>query len=69
MIASKILGVLLNKTDMDQLARYSDFGGPEKFRNAYDKYYQSRMPDVGPPRRPPTSTAPAAATEARPVRS
>lgn len=69
LIASKILGVLLNKTDMDQLARYSDFGGPEKFRNAYDKYYQSRMPDVGPPRRPPTSTAPAAATEARPVRS
>ncbi len=38
-IAAKILGVLLNKTDMTQLAKYSDFGGQEKFRRHYDKYY------------------------------
>ncbi|HLP67881.1 MAG TPA: polysaccharide biosynthesis tyrosine autokinase, partial [Rhizobium sp.] len=38
-IAAKILGVLLNKTDMTQLAKYSDFGGQEKFRREYDKYY------------------------------
>jgi len=38
-IAAKVLGVLLNKTDMTQLAKYSDFGGQEKFRRNYDKYY------------------------------
>lgn len=41
LIASKILGVLLNKTDMTQLPRYSEFGGQEKFRSQYEGYYQS----------------------------
>jgi polysaccharide biosynthesis transport protein len=38
-ISNKIIGVLLNKTDMQALSRYSDFGGSEKFRNQYNKYY------------------------------
>ncbi|MBB4955119.1 succinoglycan biosynthesis transport protein ExoP [Agrobacterium vitis] len=38
-ITNKIIGVLLNKTDMQALSRYSDFGGSEKFRNQYNKYY------------------------------
>ncbi|QRM57341.1 polysaccharide biosynthesis tyrosine autokinase [Sinorhizobium sp. BG8] len=38
-ISSKILGVVLNKTDMTELARYGDFGGSEKYRNHFDKYY------------------------------
>lgn len=45
-IASKILGVLLNKTDMTELAKYAEFGGQEKFQRHYDKYYHtpSRVP-------------------------
>ncbi|MBP2549828.1 succinoglycan biosynthesis transport protein ExoP [Neorhizobium galegae] len=31
-IASKTAGVILNKTDMDELAKYSDAGAPERFR-------------------------------------
>lgn len=38
-INSKILGVVLNKTDMDELPSYSDQGGSEKFRKHYAKYY------------------------------
>ncbi|WP_027487685.1 polysaccharide biosynthesis tyrosine autokinase [Allorhizobium undicola] len=38
-ISNKVLGVLLNKTDMQMLTRYSDFGGSEKFRKQYNKYY------------------------------
>jgi polysaccharide biosynthesis transport protein len=38
-ISNKIVGVLLNKTDMQELGRYSDFGGSEKFRKQYNKYY------------------------------
>ncbi|MDQ0458372.1 succinoglycan biosynthesis transport protein ExoP [Rhizobium paknamense] len=38
-ISNKVLGVLLNKTDMQALTRYSDFGGSEKFRKQYSKYY------------------------------
>ena len=36
---AKILGVMLNKTDMDQLGKYSDFGAAEKYRKSYEKYY------------------------------
>lgn len=36
---AKILGVMLNKTDMDELAKYSDFGAAEKYRKSYEKYY------------------------------
>ncbi|MVA36261.1 polysaccharide biosynthesis tyrosine autokinase [Agrobacterium vitis] len=38
-ISNNVLGVLLNKTDMQTLTRYSDFGGSEKFRKQYNKYY------------------------------
>lgn len=38
-INTKILGVILNKTDMTELPKYSDYGGPEKFRKHYSKYY------------------------------
>jgi polysaccharide biosynthesis transport protein len=39
LISNKVVGVLLNKTDMQALSKYSDFGGSEKFRNQYNKYY------------------------------
>jgi succinoglycan biosynthesis transport protein ExoP len=38
-IDAKVLGVILNKTDMDELEKYSDFGGAEKYRHRYGKYY------------------------------
>ncbi|HEV7249485.1 MAG TPA: polysaccharide biosynthesis tyrosine autokinase [Shinella sp.] len=38
-IEAKVLGVVLNKTDMAVLPRYSDFGGAEKYRQLYDEYY------------------------------
>lgn len=38
-INSRILGVILNKTDMTELTRYSDFGGSERYRNKYVSYY------------------------------
>lgn len=36
---AKILGVMLNKTDMDELGKYSDFGAAEKYRKSYESYY------------------------------
>lgn len=36
---AKILGVVLNKTDMDELGKYSDFGAAEKYRKNYESYY------------------------------
>lgn len=36
---AKILGVMLNKTDMDELGKYSDFGAAEKYRRHYESYY------------------------------
>ena len=43
---SKVLGVLLNKTDMKKLARYADFGGSENYLDQYAAYYggQSQAP-------------------------
>ncbi|SOC35882.1 succinoglycan biosynthesis transport protein ExoP [Rhizobium subbaraonis] len=38
-INSKVLGVVLNKTDMEQLPAYGDSGGSEKFRKNYTRYY------------------------------
>lgn len=38
-IDAKVLGVILNKTDMKELDKYSDFDGAEKYRNRYGKYY------------------------------
>lgn len=45
-ISSKILGVILNKTDMTELARYGDFGGSETMRHNYAKYYVEQT-DIG----------------------
>ena len=42
-IEAKVLGVVLNKTDMAALPRYSDFGGAEKYRQLYDEYYTESM--------------------------
>ncbi|YCI05634.1 succinoglycan biosynthesis transport protein ExoP [Ensifer sp. D2-11] len=39
LINSKVLGVILNKTDMNELGKYSDFDGAEKYRHRYGKYY------------------------------
>lgn len=38
-IEAKTLGVVLNKTDMGTLPRYSDAGAAEKYRDLYDQYY------------------------------
>ncbi|HVK90042.1 MAG TPA: polysaccharide biosynthesis tyrosine autokinase [Mycoplana sp.] len=38
-INSKVLGVVLNKTDMEELPAFADQGGAEKFRKHYAKYY------------------------------
>ncbi len=38
-INAKILGVILNKTDMRELAKYSDYGAAEHYRHRFEKYY------------------------------
>jgi succinoglycan biosynthesis transport protein ExoP len=38
-VNSKILGVILNKTDMSELTRYSEFGATERYRQKYVSYY------------------------------
>jgi succinoglycan biosynthesis transport protein ExoP len=38
-IEAKVLGVVLNKTDMAALPRYSDFGAAEKYRHQFGSYY------------------------------
>ena len=43
-INSRILGVILNKTDMSELSRYSDFGGTERYRQKYTSYYTEDRP-------------------------
>ena len=45
-IEAKVLGVILNKTDMEALPRYSDFGGAEKYRHHYDQYYMEPMEEA-----------------------
>lgn len=42
-IASKTIGMMLNKTDMDQLQRYADPGAPERFREQYMSYYDADL--------------------------
>nr|WP_314091423.1 polysaccharide biosynthesis tyrosine autokinase [uncultured Shinella sp.] len=42
-IEGKTLGVILNKTDMAALSRYSDAGGAEQYRDLYEKYYTDSM--------------------------
>ena len=43
-IEAKIVGVVLNKTDMTALPRYSDFGAAEKYRSLYDQYCTDSVP-------------------------
>ncbi|KQV83816.1 polysaccharide biosynthesis tyrosine autokinase [Rhizobium sp. Root1220] len=38
-IKSKILGVILNKTDMTELGKFTNFGGAERYRHKYVSYY------------------------------
>lgn len=38
-IASKVLGLILNKTDMKKLARYGSYGGSEQYLDRYSSYY------------------------------
>ncbi|MGN6584980.1 MAG: polysaccharide biosynthesis tyrosine autokinase [Rhizobiaceae bacterium] len=38
-IAEKVLGIILNKTDMKKLARYGKFGGSEQYLDRYSPYY------------------------------
>lgn len=38
-ITAKLLGVVLNKTDTNQLPRYGAFGGSEKYLDRYSSYY------------------------------
>ena len=45
-IESKILGVILNKTDMTALPSYSNFGSAEKYRHRYDRYYTDPLDDA-----------------------
>ncbi|HEX8044469.1 polysaccharide biosynthesis tyrosine autokinase [Rhizobium sp.] len=43
-INSRVLGVILNKTDMSELARYSEFGATERYRQKYVSYYTEDHP-------------------------
>lgn len=43
-INAKVLGVILNKTDMTELGKYSAFGGTERYRQKYISYYVDEWP-------------------------
>ncbi len=45
-VEAKVVGVVLNKTDMTALPRYSDFGAAEKYRSLYDQYCTDSVPPV-----------------------
>jgi succinoglycan biosynthesis transport protein ExoP len=38
-IAAKVLGLVLNKTDIKQLSRYGLFGSAEQYLDRYSSYY------------------------------
>lgn len=38
-VSSKLIGLILNKTDMKKLARYGSFGGSERYIERYSAYY------------------------------
>ncbi|WP_237684014.1 polysaccharide biosynthesis tyrosine autokinase [Pseudaminobacter soli (ex Zhang et al. 2022)] len=42
-IAAKVLGIILNKTDMKKLARYGSFGGSEQYLDRYSAYYVDQV--------------------------
>jgi hypothetical protein len=46
-IKSKILGVILNKTDMTELGKFTNFGGAERYRQKYVSYYTDETPKAG----------------------
>jgi succinoglycan biosynthesis transport protein ExoP len=39
-IASKTIGVILNKTEMSELKKYADPGAPERLHDSYSSYYR-----------------------------
>ena len=41
-ICAKLLGIILNKTDMKKLARYGGFGSSEQYLDRYTAYYTER---------------------------
>lgn len=41
-ISAKLLGVILNKTDMNMLSRYGSFGGSEQYLDRYAAYYMDQ---------------------------
>jgi succinoglycan biosynthesis transport protein ExoP len=43
-IKQKILGVILNKTDMTELAKFSNFGATERYHHKYVSYYTEEIP-------------------------
>ncbi|MBO9196201.1 polysaccharide biosynthesis tyrosine autokinase [Rhizobium sp. 16-449-1b] len=45
-IKSKILGVILNKTDMAELGKFTNFGGTERYRHKYTSYYTEETPKM-----------------------
>jgi succinoglycan biosynthesis transport protein ExoP len=42
-VAAKVLGLVLNKTDMKKLARYGSFGGSEQYLDRYSSYYVEQV--------------------------
>ena len=42
-VAAKVLGIILNKTDMKRLARYGSFGGSEQYLDRYTAYYVEQV--------------------------
>lgn len=49
-IASKTVGVILNKTEMSELHKYADPGAPERLRSSYLSYYKDKEGAVPAPR-------------------
>jgi succinoglycan biosynthesis transport protein ExoP len=48
-IKSKTLGVILNKTDMTELGKFTSFGATERYRNKYASYYVEESPKAKAP--------------------
>ncbi|TAM97730.1 MAG: polysaccharide biosynthesis tyrosine autokinase, partial [Rhizobiaceae bacterium] len=42
-LRSKVLGLILNKTNMKKLARYANFGGSEQYLDRYSSYYHETV--------------------------
>jgi succinoglycan biosynthesis transport protein ExoP len=45
-IAAKVLGVVLNKTDMGKLGRYGHYGAAEHYLDRYSSYYRETIDSV-----------------------